>query len=437
LNSPLILLLLLLALAIIVTAYVLRPLVRASRPAAVVAEDARPAPSPDADDPAVSTDPTVSTSVAVLRERRRELETALAHLPADAPERRQAMDELTAQAAAELAPTGAAAGASERRRPIAAALLASALIVPAFALYLLAGTPEAVLPEMRAMQPGGPTLDQMAEGLRARLVQEPDRADGWQLLGRTELARGRPDDARAAFERAAALLPTDAGIKVDLAESIAQQQGARLDGRPIELIREALAIDPRHQKGLALAGAWYVTQQDYGGAARSWQALLAELPPGSPQALQIEAFLEDVRAGRGPQFSQPGANGPPGSGPPAAAMAGVSGTVEVLPPLAAEIRPTDTLFVVARALDAQGNAAGPPVAVMTAPAAGLPLAFRLDDTMAMVPTARISATDRVVIVARISRTGGAFPQPGDLQGVTAPVGTDASNVRVLIDSVVQ
>jgi cytochrome c-type biogenesis protein CcmH len=43
----------------------------------------------------------------------------------------------------------------------------------------------------------------------------------------------------------------------------------------------------------------------------------------------------------------------------------------------------------------------------------------------------------VVISARVSKTGVANPQPGDLQGASKPVANDASGVRVVIDSVVR
>jgi len=43
----------------------------------------------------------------------------------------------------------------------------------------------------------------------------------------------------------------------------------------------------------------------------------------------------------------------------------------------------------------------------------------------------------VVVVARVSRSGSATPQPGDLQGATAPVANNASGVSVVIDSVVR
>jgi len=78
-----------------------------------------------------------------------------------------------------------------------------------------------------------------------------------------------------------------------------------------------------------------------------------------------------------------------------------------------------------------------PLAVKRVKVRELPVAFALDDSMAMAPGLTISAHPRVVVVARISRSGGPTAQPGDLQGSSGPVANDAQAVSVTIDSVVR
>jgi cytochrome c-type biogenesis protein CcmH len=98
------------------------------------------------------------------------------------------------------------------------------------------------------------------------------------------------------------------------------------------------------------------------------------------------------------------------------------------------------VFVVARTVDDAGRPAGPPVAVLRARGADLPLAFSLDDRMAMSPAARLSTVPegtRVVVVVRVSRTGEAAARTGDLQGASPPVRPGASGLRVLVDTVVE
>src|SRR5205807_4434111 len=76
-----------------------------------------------------------------------------------------------------------------------------------------------------------------------------------------------------------------------------------------------------------------------------------------------------------------------------------------------------------------------PLAVLRKQVRDLPVAFSLDDSMAMAPGLKLSGFSRVLVGARISRSGSATPQPGDLQGISAPVANDATGVAVVIDTV--
>jgi cytochrome c-type biogenesis protein CcmH len=78
-----------------------------------------------------------------------------------------------------------------------------------------------------------------------------------------------------------------------------------------------------------------------------------------------------------------------------------------------------------------------PLAILRRKASELPLDFALDDSMAMAPGAELSSFPRIVVTARISRSGQAKPQPGDLQGASAPVASDARGVEVVIDTAVR
>jgi cytochrome c-type biogenesis protein CcmH len=118
--------------------------------------------------------------------------------------------------------------------------------------------------------------------------------------------------------------------------------------------------------------------------------------------------------------------------PPALPGTSVSGTVTLAPALAAKARPDDTLFVFARAAE------GPrmPLAILRKQVKDLPFSFTLDDSMAMSTTARLSSTPRVVVGARISARGDATPQPGDLQGYSAPVAPGAAGLKIQIAEVI-
>ncbi|MDR9439666.1 MAG: c-type cytochrome biogenesis protein CcmI, partial [Halomonas sp.] len=94
------------------------------------------------------------------------------------------------------------------------------------------------------------------------------------------------------------------------------------------------------------------------------------------------------------------------------------------------------VFVVAR--DLAGEL--PPLAVVRARLADLPMTVVLDDADAMAPMARISQVDQARLMVRVSRSGQATPQPGDLVGTLEGVtvgDTDREPVEVVIDRVVE
>ena len=107
----------------------------------------------------------------------------------------------------------------------------------------------------------------------------------------------------------------------------------------------------------------------------------------------------------------------------------ISGKVTMAPSLAGKGSATDTLFVFARETD------GPPmpVAIVRASKKDLPFTFRLDDTNSMMPSRKLSDVGTVVIVARLSKSGKAMPESGDLEGMSQPVKPGADGVTVVID----
>lgn len=112
----------------------------------------------------------------------------------------------------------------------------------------------------------------------------------------------------------------------------------------------------------------------------------------------------------------------------AATAATVKGVVRLDPRLGDKVSPGDALFVFARAAE------GPrvPLAIRRAQAKDLPLDFVLDDSMSMAPNMKLSLFPKVIVGARISKTGNALPQPGDLQGLTAVVDVGTAGLVVTI-----
>jgi len=119
------------------------------------------------------------------------------------------------------------------------------------------------------------------------------------------------------------------------------------------------------------------------------------------------------------------------------ALAGgpVDVTVDISPKLKSSAKPEQAVFIFAKAT--RGPKA--PLAAVKVSVADLPLTVRLDDSKALVPMLRISNFNEVVISARVSKSGGARKQSGDLEGVSKAIKTDGERkpVHLLIDSVVR
>ena len=150
--------------------------------------------------------------------------------------------------------------------------------------------------------------------------------------------------------------------------------------------------------------------------------MLPQVPPDSDDARSIQANVAEARAlakGAAPAVA-------------AAPKSGLRREVTLAPAIAARASPTDTVFIFARAVQ------GPPMplAVLRKQVRELPVQFALDDSMAMAPGASLSSSPKVIVGARISKSGSPTAQSGDLQGLSPPVANDASGVTVVIDSVV-
>jgi cytochrome c-type biogenesis protein CcmH len=320
-------------------------------------------------------------------------------------------------------------------------VLAFAVPIVALGLYGWLGKPEALLPQ--AARPAGEgvtqqQIEEMVEKLAKRMETQPDDATGWTMLARSYAVLGRFDEASKAYAKAVKLTPKDAQLLVDFADALAMTQGQSAIGEPTRLIDQALQIDPANLKGLALAGSAAFERQDFAKAINFWTRAKQLAPADSEFAKAIEQSLGDARdalskaGGTPPALATAPATAPAQPATVASSTARVGGTVSLAPALAAKVQPDDTVFIFARA--AQGPRM--PLAILKRSAKELPITFTLDDAMAMAPELKLSKFDMVVVGARISKSGNALPQSGDLQGQSAPSKVGSGDLKIVIDSVV-
>jgi len=319
------------------------------------------------------------------------------------------------------------------------AVLMSALVpVLGLVLYARLGSTEALdsAPPNAANAAAGADVtmaqvEAMVSTMAARLENPaPGQADGpvaWDMLARSLAALQRYSDADRAYARAIALAPGNAQLLADRADLLVLLQDRRSAGEPTRLIEEALKIDPDNLKALALAGSAAFERQDFDAALKHWSRARARATPGSDFANGLDRSIEAAR-------SSAGAGAPPvktAARQTPAAAAGVSGTVSIAPALLARVQPGDTLFIFARA--AQGPRM--PLAILRLPAGNWPASFQLDDSLAMSPELKLSGFDQVVVQARVSRSGQALPQTGDLIGQTSALKPGTRGIELRLDQV--
>ncbi len=440
---------------LVALAFVLVPLIRQS--------------GRDGDSAAISH---AGSNVAILKSQKGEIEADFARGMLTLEERDAALAELSHRLVDEVpvgTAMGAPAGAAARRPWLVIAGLAVAIPLAAGVLYAIWGSSHVLRMEKIPVQSAGAAdhgeaggdspqmsdakIVEMVDTLAKKMEQNPGDPKGWVLLARSQAALGRMPAALAAYERAATLLPKDAQVLADYADTYVMTQQGRFEGKPMEIIKRALQADPNHLKALALAGTAEMRLGNKDASIRHWEKIKSLLPKDSDDFRQVEAIIVEVRTGKPPVIAAdaatpaqanvpPPAPSPapmassPAPAPNAAAGAKISGQVALAPDMLAKLAPGDVLFILARAK------AGPrmPLAVVRIAgpkAADFPKAFELTDAMAMSPGMNLSSFPEVIVEARISKSGNAQLQPGDLSGQSEAVKPGAANVKVLVSSVVK
>ena len=336
---------------------------------------------------------------------------------------------------------------AQRQVPSRSVAVALAIIVPTVSglLYWQLGNPLAMTepPAASLSAQGGSGdansfsdgLGPLIERLKQKMQQNPNDGTGWALLARSYMGMGRHAEAALAYENATKLIPDDAQLLADYADAMGVLHGRKLEGKPETLIKQALKIDPRNVKALMLAGTVAFNRKDFGRAAKDWEQARANLPADVDPEMtqQLVAAIEEAKShlggGREMVRTDTELAAPAQPAAPAGQPRAIRGTVTVSPSLAGKGSATDTLFVFAREMS------GPPmpVAIVRATKRDLPFTFQLDDSTSPMPSRKLSGAGTVVIVARLSKSGQAMPQSGDLEGASQPIQSGVDGISIVID----
>jgi cytochrome c-type biogenesis protein CcmH len=393
----------------------------------------------------------VQMNLALLRDQLTDLDAEHARGAVSAEQYAETKAELERRVLEETAMGSRASSAAPFGGRVTAAVVAGTVPIAAVLLYVWLGDPSALdLQSRRAAmadhtkQPTQADIDTILVRLAQRLEKEPDNIEGWAMLARSYYVLQRYPEAVRAYEQLVKLAPQEPAVLVDYADALAMRDGRKISGKPLELVHQALKLDPTQAKALAMAGTEAFDRNDFRLAVEYWEKLRAVAPPDSEMGRNIVDSIAEARArgglGPGPESTaQAVPVAPPTAtakaAPPAAPAAGaasVQGTVQLDPGVAARVAPTDAVFVFARAVE------GPrmPLAVFRLQARDLPAKFMLDDTLAMAPNFRLSNFKNVLVNARVSKSGSATPSAGDLEGKGVAVDLGARDVIVTIDRVV-
>jgi cytochrome c-type biogenesis protein CcmH len=329
---------------------------------------------------------------------------------------------------------GKAAPAAPESAPVAPPRPGKALLLATLAItvvvgiggYAWTGNPAGTSAAAAAQPPAHADVNaaqfaEMVEKLAQKLKDKPDPT-GYAMLGRSYMMLGQHEQSVTAYRQAIELKGDDASLMADMADAVAMRNGGRLDGEPMQWVDRALKLEPDNLKALSLRGAGAYQRGDFAAAAKSWDRVVAVGPPDSDLVAGAREGAEQARKEGQLAPSAPGA-------PVAAAGSGVvTGTVSLSAELKAKASPDDAVFIFARA--AEGSRM--PLAIVRTQVKDLPYSFTLNDAQAMAPEATLSKAGRVVVGARISKSGQAMPQPGDLEGLSAPIAVGASGVQVTI-----
>ena len=267
-------------------------------------------------------------------------------------------------------------------------------------------------------------VEKMVAEFAAKMEKDPSNLKGWAMLARSYRVLGRNQEAAVAYQRAGSFVDSDPQLLADYADTLATNANGNFAGKPLALINQALKLDPNNLLALWLSGTASYTSGNYKAALQTWEKLAQQLPPGSEEAKSIEGSIAEARSKAGLPAASPITSAVVGKG--------ISGTIEIAADVKAKLKAGDTVLVIARQPGERM-----PVAVLRTTASEFPMSFSLTDALAMNPSAPLSKLSEATIEVRISKTGMAKPEAGDLISSIQTVKVGSTNVRLLVDQVRQ
>ena len=333
----------------------------------------------------------------------------------------QSRDELSLRLLEDTSAVDDPAAKTEKPAIWTAVVLAVALPLGSMGMYMWVGQPEALNPlALKTPDQVDPKdLTKMAQTLAEKLQDKPDNLQGWVMLGRTYRTLENFDAALRAYDSALKLSDDD-DLKLERIEVIAMQRQGQFEGEPWNVIREVLQRDPQHFGALLTAGSASYAEGKFADALKYWEQARKPLDANNPDLEGLESAIATVREKLGM---------PPTKVTPAATSGlNVTGQVSLSASLKSKASPNDVVFIYAT----PANGDRMPLAIFKTTVSQLPFNFTLDDSTAMAPDRKLSAAGEVMVKVRVTKSGNAMPQSGDLSGSLGPVKVGAKGLKLEI-----
>ncbi|HIB30385.1 MAG TPA: c-type cytochrome biogenesis protein CcmI [Candidatus Thioglobus sp.] len=350
------------------------------------------------------------SNIDIAKQRKLELQRDLDQDLIDQEQFELALDEITTTLAVELEQQSVKTSNSENNT---LSMLAIVVLLPIFSIGIYQSlstyAPTSIITPVVDSKPL--TLEQSVEKLKQHLADEPNDAKVWTMLGLSYFELDKVKESLEAYEKAYQLTPNNSKLLVEYASTLISVNDNQFSDRPVALIKQALEIDANAPDALYLAGMFAISMQDFTLAKGLWNKALSVLPEGGEDHQSLLGLLDELRRAESGQ---------------------VSNTVTVNVLLSDQILATrsaeEYLMIYVKA--AKGRPM--PIAIQKLKLKDFNGQIVLSDMNSVMPTKLLSEHDKVLVVARLSRTGGAMKQADDIQ-ITSGVVNVSDNPNITLE----
>jgi len=316
-------------------------------------------------------------------------------------------------------------------------ILLTAIPFCAFALYQYWGAPEVLTKatagsaqtdtnqtanphDQQNKHAGG--LGDAIKKLEARLASEPNNPDGWYMLARSYVVQKQFTKASESYRKLYALVGDQPAVLLGLADTLTMSHNGDMSGEPFELAKKALAIEPSNPTALWLTGLGYQDNGELAKAIELWQKLLPHLTEQPQSSQEVRTLIDRAQRQLGNNVAQTNTAVTPTTKPNPMSQSNQTATAKLLvsvqidSALRATVSDSDYVMVYAQRVSGMKM----PLAIIKTSVKDLPITVTLDDSQSVGPMGKLSDAAQVYVLARISKSGQAIRQSGDIEVKAGP-----------------